>query len=763
MFRKETVVHVAWFALASLAVCLFVFRSSLWGGTLLAPLDIAPACFSHYRFVDPGNTGVVESNAQFDQVVYDLPLQYGIYHAYRRGEIPWWDPFGFTGRPLLADGHINGTDPIRLIAYAFLPFVLAYNWTLIGHSLLSGLSMFCLLWTWRFRAWICGLLALTFQFAGSQTFFFGFPWLHGSLLYYPVLWLAWDAAFHSGRRVWWGVASLAIAAIFYSGNLQSHSYLVLFSGAFAVGYAGVSWTLWRRLLPMLVVCGLLGACLAAPVLLNQLEFFLAGTRAVKPAVSGRVYLVGLATLTSIFPWMLGDFRTLDVRSALFQSIGFGQNYGLGFHTYIGSAGLILAGLGVWLRGRNELEERRRRTAAVLTIGFLVIISTPLIAVFYTRMAGLYVLAAVLLAAVGLENLASSHAVWKRLGWTVAAAAIAIAIAINVGALILFPRVAAKVRQITQQRDSQIPPGAVFKMPSGYREFQISNLPNEVSFKNPETLFAFTSLILLGAALVWPDVRARRWVLPLLVAVNVIPLTLFAARFVPRQPIVMWQRLLAGGPLQQEAVQLLGPTHLRLLETAKLRNDYLFPDAMEHLYGIQTVHGYSALVPQSIHSLDLAKEPQFRNQIADYRFTDGNLERSTSPGSARFRWLTPSERTVQIDKASLNQMLLRISPGPEGTLVWTDTHYPGWTASIDGKPVPVLPEPPCFNRIQVPSNGSVLLLRYRPTYLSVGLALSVIGIGGIVLSARGVQRPALPQVSVNRSELSAVTSSHARRD
>ena len=55
--------------------------------------------------------------------------------------MPWWDPYNYGGRPLLADAHINGTDPVRCLAYWLLPFELAYNWTLIGHSLLAGISM----------------------------------------------------------------------------------------------------------------------------------------------------------------------------------------------------------------------------------------------------------------------------------------------------------------------------------------------------------------------------------------------------------------------------------------------------------------------------------------------------------------------------------------------------------------------------------------------------------------------------------------------
>src|SRR5207244_473246 len=152
-----------------------------------------------------------------------------------------------------------------------------------------------------------------------------------------------------GRIIYLVFVSLARAAIFSSGNLQSHSYVVLFGCGFLIGYAGMDFIAWRRLLPVILISGICGAFLAAPVLCNQIEFFIEGSRTVKAAGSGKVWLLGMATLSSIYPWMCGTFRTIDLRNLFFGPIGLGLNYGLGFHTFIGSAGLVLAVLGCFFR------------------------------------------------------------------------------------------------------------------------------------------------------------------------------------------------------------------------------------------------------------------------------------------------------------------------------------------------------------------------------------------------------------------------------
>src|SRR6267142_585955 len=92
-----------WFALGQVLACAFMFRGALWGELLLAPLDLPPAVFSKYRYLDPASTGVPNNHHIIDQIIYDLPLQWTIYQACRRGETAWWDPYTLCGRPLLAD------------------------------------------------------------------------------------------------------------------------------------------------------------------------------------------------------------------------------------------------------------------------------------------------------------------------------------------------------------------------------------------------------------------------------------------------------------------------------------------------------------------------------------------------------------------------------------------------------------------------------------------------------------------------------------
>ena len=66
--------------------------------------------------------------------------------------------------------------------------------------------------------------------------------------------------------------------------------------------------------------------------------------------------------------------------------------------------------------------------------------------------------------------------------------------------------------------------------------------------------------------------------------------------------------------------------------------------------------------------------------------------------------------------------------PQGAyLVLADTFDPGWSATIDGRPVPIRPAWITFRAVFVPAGRHVVVFRYRPAGFVLGLALSSCGL------------------------------------
>jgi hypothetical protein len=724
---------IAVFLLASLAVCGAVFRSALWGGTLLAPLDLIPAFCPHYRYLDPATDMLPANHYIIDQVAYDLPFQFSIYHAYRRGEMPWWDPYSFGGRPLLADAHCNAADPVRQLLYLTVPsFVLAYNWTLIVHSILTGLGLFCLLRWLGLKPVLAGGLALAGQCAGWTAIYFAHPWIQATFLYYPWLWIAWLGGGPSQPRIWRFVTPLLVCAILLAGNLQSHAYLPCFALAFCL--SPVPWT-WRgagdrirSIAPGLVI----GGMLASPILLPELELYRLNVRKI---IVDQTYsfVDGPLLLSNFYPWILGTFRSMNLRNSL------------GFQVYIGSIALGLAAFGAFVNlGDRPQWITARRLALAVLLGYLLIACTRLQLFLYLRISGLPAVALVVLAAFGTTRLVEDPARYRRWWRPLAALVVLIPLVSYTVAWWIYPRWLEPMA--TQMKQAQGASDWFAGLGMKLRLFQVQNYPHEITFGNPEVLCAWLGLILFTLWLAKPNMRGP--LLPLLLALNLLPPLLFVQRFIVRADVALWHGLVAGGEEQNKLIDLLRPRELRLQETAPSAFGGVFPRNFAHFYRIHALEGYSTLYPR----IQGGADPLL---AADYHFISpelkpgGILEVINPDGSARFSWLEGDRGPVRVTHETLNRLELQFPAGPAAALLRTDTFYPGWHAETsEGAPLKLAKERDAFTRIEIPAGATTLRLTYEPRGLRLALALSALGLVGMVLL--GSRRP-IPQPSETLDE------------
>lgn len=66
------------------------------------------------------------------------------------------------------------------------------------------------------------------------------------------------------------------------------------------------------------------------------------------------------------------------------------------------------------------------------------------------------------------------------------------------------------------------------------------------------------------------------------------------------------------------------------------------------------------------------------------------------------------------------------------LVMTDTYYPGWKAYVDGRETPILKANFAFRAVEVPKGMHTIIFSYQPASFSVGAALTIMGVVGFIL-------------------------------
>jgi hypothetical protein len=74
-----------------------------------------------------------------------------------------------------------------------------------------------------------------------------------------------------------------------------------------------------------------------------------------------------------------------------------------------------------------------------------------------------------------------------------------------------------------------------------------------------------------------------------------------------------------------------------------------------------------------------------------------------------------------------QIVVRTASPSSTTLTIADTYYPGWRASLDGRPVDLGPVERLFRGVQVPAGEHQVELRYAPLSLQIGLWSSAVGL------------------------------------
>lgn len=101
-------------------------------------------------------------------------------------------------------------------------------------------------------------------------------------------------------------------------------------------------------------------------------------------------------------------------------------------------------------------------------------------------------------------------------------------------------------------------------------------------------------------------------------------------------------------------------------------------------------------------------------------------------------------TATITGYSAQQVEVRATASADAWLLLSDTFYPGWSATLDGQPTPVLRGDVLFRVVRIPAGTHTVVFTFTPTSTRAGLAISVAAllvvlVSGVVLMMMRRQR------------------------
>jgi PAS domain S-box-containing protein len=92
--------------------------------------------------------------------------------------------------------------------------------------------------------------------------------------------------------------------------------------------------------------------------------------------------------------------------------------------------------------------------------------------------------------------------------------------------------------------------------------------------------------------------------------------------------------------------------------------------------------------------------------------------------------------ISFVRYGLNQVELAVRAPTGGWLVLSDVYYPGWRATVDGAPAPLLRADYVFRAVPLPPGEHAIRMTFAPWTWRVGLAVSVLTWSGLVVWMKG---------------------------
>ena len=406
----STVLSVAWL----IAIGLCYLAPALAHGTALGPYDLLS------RFGLGAVPGVTPNNPlSADQVREFAPWAELVWRQVHSGILPLWNPYNGLGLPLAFNIQSGPLSLPALISY-LLPVGFAYTVQVVVRLVIAGTGALFLGRAMRLGTVAATFAATVFELSGAFTGWLG--WVMGDTL----CWLGWVLAaavlLVRGEHPRRSVALLAVSLAFavYAGHPESVAILLLTVGLVMVTLLATRALQTRSLRSVLwpvarvAVAAAVGLALAAPLLLPGLQVIAGSNRLAS------IGYQGLPVVTSVNLAFAGFYGFPTANSVYFGPLNYYETA-----AYVGLIVLVLAGLAVLSRWREAEVKALTITTAVL----LAIVYVGPVARFLGSLPGADLdtwsralipidLLLAVLGGFGLQTLLDrglSPAVWRRLG------------------------------------------------------------------------------------------------------------------------------------------------------------------------------------------------------------------------------------------------------------------------------------------------------------------------------------------------------------
>ena len=219
-------------------LCIIFFWQFLLKGLLPIPSDTIVGLYYPFRdiYAKTNPNGLPYKNFLVtDPVRQTYPWRDLSISQLKLGNLPLWNPYNFAGAPLLANLQSAVFYPFNILFF-ILPFSLSWSILILIEPLLAGVFLFLYLDNLKLRKEASFLGAVAFSFSGFFIAWLEWGTILNAALWLPLILLSVDKIFQKSegknqksKPVWPVIFVLALSFSFFAGHLQTFFYLSLLS------------------------------------------------------------------------------------------------------------------------------------------------------------------------------------------------------------------------------------------------------------------------------------------------------------------------------------------------------------------------------------------------------------------------------------------------------------------------------------------------------------------------------------------------------
>lgn len=178
--------------------------------------------------------GGVPSKAQYPDTIRQIyPWKTLVVESMKRGKLPLWNPYNFSGAPLLANFQSAALYPLNIL-YLLLSQISAWTILVMLQPFLAAIFTYAYMRTIRATPYGAMLAAVSYGFSGFMAVWLEYNTVGHVVLWLPLILLAIEHLGDSKRlRLWFPVLAIANAAALFAGHPQVYAYLAAFAACYA--------------------------------------------------------------------------------------------------------------------------------------------------------------------------------------------------------------------------------------------------------------------------------------------------------------------------------------------------------------------------------------------------------------------------------------------------------------------------------------------------------------------------------------------------